>query len=486
MDQSVGEFGIRSIPASSCCIQLEGVLGSKVSFPGTPSYETTQNSYWSIQEASLNPSCIFVPDSSQDVSVAVEILSGMPDCQFAVKGHSHMPAAGFANINGGITIDMTALSSITINDDHTVVSIGSGAAWLDVYTYLDALGLSVAGGRNGAVGVGGLTLGGGISYFAPRVGWACDNVANFEIVLASGKLVNANASSLPDLFRGLKGGMNNFGIITRFDLTTFAQGALLAGNIVNSISDRDAVFRAFSNIAGAKEYDPYASLVTSLSYNSSIDESWGISTSLAYTKPETNPPVYDELLAIPSTLNTLHITNLSTIANEGNTPPLNWLFYTATFGVSTNLMGQIFDSLNSTIPEFELPGSWVFWDIAFEPLPTIMTQYGDKNGGNSLGISPVHGNVFVVLISALWPDSAFNKVVEQTAGKITEDIIRVGNEQGLLSEFQYINYADPSQNPIAGYGAENVEFLMNLSRKYDPSGIWQRQVPGGFKLRSKY
>lgn len=105
----------------------------------------------------------------------------MPDCQFAVKGHSHMPAAGFANINGGITIDMTALSSITINDDHTVVSIGSGATWLDVYTYLDALGLSVAGGRNGAVGVGGLTLGGGISYFAPRVGWACDNVANFEV-----------------------------------------------------------------------------------------------------------------------------------------------------------------------------------------------------------------------------------------------------------------------------------------------------------------
>jgi hypothetical protein len=92
----------------------------------------------------------------------------------------------------------------------------------------------------------------------------------------------------------------------------------------------------------------------------------------------------------------------------------------------------------------------------------------------------------VMLISALWPDSAFNKVVEQTAGKITEDIIRVANEQGLLHEFQYINYADPSQNPIASYGVENVNFLMNVSRKYDPSGIWQRQVPGGFKLRSTY
>lgn len=92
-----------------------------------------------------------------------------------------MPASGFANINGGVTIDMTTLSSVTINNDHTVVSIGSGAQWLNVYTYLDTLDLSVAGGRNGLVGVGGLTLGGGISYFAPRVGWACDNVANFEV-----------------------------------------------------------------------------------------------------------------------------------------------------------------------------------------------------------------------------------------------------------------------------------------------------------------
>ena len=92
-----------------------------------------------------------------------------------------MPAAGFANINGGVTIDMTALRSVTVNKDHSMASVGAGVSWLDVYTYLETLGISVAGGRNGLVGVGGLTLGGGISYFAPRVGWACDNVVNFEV-----------------------------------------------------------------------------------------------------------------------------------------------------------------------------------------------------------------------------------------------------------------------------------------------------------------
>lgn len=156
-------------------------MGSKVSFPSNSTYLATQNSYWSLQEANLSPACIVVPETSQEVSEAVSILSGMESCHFAIKGQSHAPAAGFANINGGITFDMTQLSSVSVNSDRTIASVGAGASWLDVYLYLDTLGISVAGGRNGAVGVGGLTLGGGISYFAPRVGFTCDTVANFEV-----------------------------------------------------------------------------------------------------------------------------------------------------------------------------------------------------------------------------------------------------------------------------------------------------------------
>ena len=156
-----------------------------MSFPGNSSYLATQDSYWSLQEASLSPACIVVPETPQDVSKAVSIISSIESCHFAIKGQSHAPAGGFANINGGVTIDMTGLNSVAVNADRTVASVGAGATWLDVYSYLDTLGLSVAGGRNGAVGVGGLTLGGGISYFAPRVGWACDNVVNFEVCYLS-------------------------------------------------------------------------------------------------------------------------------------------------------------------------------------------------------------------------------------------------------------------------------------------------------------
>jgi hypothetical protein len=213
-----------------------------------------------------------------------------------------------------------------------------------------------------------------------------------QVVPASGKLANINSTSSPDLFRALKGGSNNFGVVTRFDLAAFPQGQILAGNIAQDISYRDEVFKAFANIADAPEYDPYASLGTGLSFNAT-SKVWGIATTAIYTKPILNPPVYNELLNIPTTTSTLHLTNLSTLAAENAPPPLNWLFYTGTYGVSATLLSGIFDRLNESLWDFNVDGG-IFWSVAFEPLPTVITKYGDLKGGNSLGTEPKDGNAF--------------------------------------------------------------------------------------------
>ena len=140
-----------------------------------------------------------------------------------------------------------------------------------------------------------------------------------QVVLASGAIVNANATSHPDLWRALKGGGNNFGIVTRFDLATFPQGGLWGGSLAQSINKSDEIFEAFANIASAPQYDPYASIVTGLTF-SSTSQQWSISHLMTYTKPEADLPVFKELLAIqPQLSNTLKLTNLSTLTNE---PPL--------------------------------------------------------------------------------------------------------------------------------------------------------------------
>ena len=153
---------------------------SQVFVPGNSNYTAIETSYWSLQEATLQPACIVVPQSTQDVSRIVS-LNSHHGCPFAVKGNTHAPAAGFANIEHGVTIDMTGLQSLSLNKDHSVIRIGGGANWLHVYAFLDQYNLAVAGGRNGLVGVGGLTLGGGISHYAAREGFTCDNVVKFEV-----------------------------------------------------------------------------------------------------------------------------------------------------------------------------------------------------------------------------------------------------------------------------------------------------------------
>lgn len=140
-------------------------------------------------------------------------------------------------------------------------------------------------------------------------------------MLASGQLVNANATSNQGLFRSLKGGGNNFGIVTRFDLATFPQGQISVSSIVNSISERGAVFKTFTDITHAPKFDPAVSLVTSMLYNSTSKQ-WLLSNSAVYTQPELNPSTFKELKSIPSLSNSTKLTNLSTYANESATPPL--------------------------------------------------------------------------------------------------------------------------------------------------------------------
>lgn len=119
----------------------------------------------------MEPSCVISPQNSKDVAASIRVLtsktfvhSGQPQCQFAIRGGGHTPWAGSANIDSGVTIDLSAMNTVSINPSHTIVSAGPGNRWIDVYSHLDPLGLSVPGGRISDIGVAGLTTGGKIAF----------------------------------------------------------------------------------------------------------------------------------------------------------------------------------------------------------------------------------------------------------------------------------------------------------------------------------
>ena len=179
----------------------------------------------------MSPSCIFQPASADEVSRALKILIA-GQCQFAIKSGGHMPILGANNIDDGITIDLGWLNQTILSPDRSFVSLGAGNTWLNAYRNLAADEVAFPGGVCGTTGVGGVSLGGGESLFQPRVGWVVDNVLNYEIVLASGEVAIVNETKYPDLYKALKGGGSNFGIVTRVDVAVFDQGDMWAGQIV--------------------------------------------------------------------------------------------------------------------------------------------------------------------------------------------------------------------------------------------------------------
>ena len=75
-------------------------------------------------------------------------------------------------------------------------------------------------------------------------------------------------------------------------------------------------------------------------------------------------------------------------------------------------------------------------------------------------------------------DTIINEATVRYIDRINEYTKSVGQFQRSV----YMGYAYPTQPVIEGYGRENVEFLRKVSRKYDPQGLFQKNVPGGFKL----
>lgn len=162
-----------------------------------------------------------------------------------------------------------------------------------------------------------------MNFLNQRHGWACDNIYGYEVVLASGEIVYATASSHKDLWLALKGGSNNFGIVTRFDVATFPQGLMWGGVIRFNYtkSNLEAQAKAFRNFMDPKNFDSAADMGIILSYT---NKTFGIGNSLFYVDPVANPPVYEAFTSIPSLKpNTLALTNVSNMVVQfgKNLPP---------------------------------------------------------------------------------------------------------------------------------------------------------------------
>lgn len=225
-------------PSLACLMFKATFGGDKVFLPDTATYSTESRNYWSATNYAT-PACVFLPTSSSDISAGLK-LALQVKTKLAVRGAGHLAAPDVSSVDAGILFAMTKFTQMELSDDQSTLQVGPGLRWEQVYEYLDPFGLVVVGGRIAPVGVPGLLLNGGVSFYNAQYGWACDNVINYEVVLPDGKIVQANSATNSDLFLALKGGSSNFGIVTKFTLKTYVSKGIWAGVHIVSEEHLDA------------------------------------------------------------------------------------------------------------------------------------------------------------------------------------------------------------------------------------------------------
>ncbi len=187
----------------------------------------------------------------------------------------------------------------TIDTKASTIAIGPGNRWVDVYTALEPHGLYTNGGRFKTVGVPGLSLIGGFHYFINKYGYTMDSMRSYDVVLGNGTQVVANATSNPELFWALKGGANNFGIVTRFVMQAYNIPKISTTVQVFDEAHIEQFVNAASQMTLCDDGKIGAGSVLSISYNVTLD-SFSATLLGAQEGTESPPSRFSAFSAIPA------------------------------------------------------------------------------------------------------------------------------------------------------------------------------------------
>lgn len=424
---------------------------------------------------------------------------------------------------------MSNLTALEVNEDENYVWVGPGHDWGQVFSYLSKFNLAAAGGRLSPVGVPGLLLAGGVNFHGNQHGWAADNVIEYEIVLANGTVKYATACSDADLFWALKGGSSNFGIVTKFKLNTFPSSQVLAG--VYSVTDIPAFLevsvtlasmranhtmtfmahqswicrscsvlsltQTFQATANFSQYntDPLAHVVPQVIQQGDMTIGGVI---LFYDSPDVEKPdCFAPFFDIEPVSSTVGFKTLAEFAEETGqlvVPEINDMFIAGTHVGKTyedilkgvqivnDLFLEAVPALQAIVPEEDLILVCVDW----QPIGELWLKGSQKSnpGGNALGFDPENKGTYMAWAEVVeWNGTQYDEQVHAWVKNTTWTIANATQEAGLWDPFLYMGDSTFFQTEIyEGYGEENHQRLLDISRKVDPDRVFQKLLPGGYKI----
>ncbi|KAI9430139.1 FAD-binding domain-containing protein [Lactarius psammicola] len=438
------------------CHQIAAAISnaSEVFYPPSLQFiSDTTHTYASSSEASA---CSVEPGSADDVSKILRII-GSTRTPFAVKGGGHTANPGFSSTRG-VQISLARFDKIRVDSTAGTVELGAGLTWDQVYAALDPIGVNVIGGRVRGIGVAGLTLGGGLSFKSNQYGLSIDNVVSYDLVLPNGTITSVTSNDT-DLWFGLRGGINNFGVVTKFVFNSYPQSKVWGGIVFYPPNQLDAVKDAL--VRYQRKQDVKAALAVFLNYASGQMISGSV---LFYDAPVPPQGLFDDFLAIPTTLK-----NPSSQYYYQIGVPVTW-YTTGVFDAFVNrtmVWGARVASLdkNATVA------------VTLEPF-----DGGIFSHGSGSAYPPDRSQaVFQSIISTTWTDASIDGIIASALRKESAAInaVALADGQNVSHAAVYVNYA-LFDTPLEDIYGQNVPRLRNIRAAIDPEDVMG--LAGGFRF----
>lgn len=354
-----------------------------------------------------------------------------------------------------------------------------------MYTELDRDGRVIAGGRVDNVGVGGLLLGGGLSFYAGRDGFACDSIVAYEVVLADGSIVTAKESKNEDLFRVLKGGSNNFGIVTRFVLKTKPIRPVWGGVALRPTCSLPAAAKALESFTAHAQEDPDSTTIFVAGHQPKFGGDV-IMTLCFNAAGIEKPKAFDGFLSLPEMFSDYKTGKVSDITPYSVLPAGYYnIWYTLSFKNDASMIqkaSELHYILAKELKEKVKDGDFTS-HCAFQPIPRLYSQHSIAAGGNIMGLESYPHDGIMLQVSASVKTAELAEWVRPKVRAITQDLIAFAStvEHGIMP-WKNLNYAAADQEPLQSYGVDNMAKMRAAAAKYDPHGVFQRLCPGGFKV----
>ena len=440
------------------------LMAGEVLTPGQDGYDEAAVTVF----AAGTPDLVVRPRDASGVAIALRyaVGAGLP---VSVRSGGHSPA-GYSTSDGGVVIDLRHLREVRVLDPVTrQVRVGAGATWGAVAAVLQRTGLAVTSGDTASVGVGGLTLAGGIGWMVRRYGLAIDAVTGAEMVSADGRLLRVSAAEHPDLLWALRGGGGNFGVVVSLDFTAQPVASVHYGPIVYRL---DALTGGAGKNAAGGQPDGLARLISGW-HDLMRDSDENLTTALALVPPMAGRPAMavlrccyasaDEAAATaalapfrrlaPVAADEIRVVPYAGVLEEARMPP----------GVRAEMRNALFRSLDG-----DRAGAiaGLFRDGAAVELRSLGGAFGRVPADAT---AFAHRDAEVLLVAAtMLPPGAAPEMAGQAFAAWPEAAARASGA--------YTGFLGPSTDAdvAAAYPAATYQRLAGVKQHYDPGNVFRR------------